>query len=355
VGRIFKLKDRSRAILSENNQRSVIAIPAEALVVLVGGDIDEDIFVKVRYKGKVFHMLSEELRSSGELDNRRSFVNKQTTSPAMIKVSPEVLDWLNEEQHRRWQKTGREPTPNELIREVMEVARHPERIASHSNEPRSLQLSEETRKHIQLLISALESGWNDSIAAVRQNLHRIYLMQQAAVLQSAQQKGTLHAAALIARFLRSGATLRWGQQGWDVQKTGMLLSSETVEQLNELGFITRESEMDRDEGRPGEFVHDLLSNQGIEGLDKISRRAFRANQNRAYFEYLDELLELYQQHSTLREGVISYPALVREKIRFAYHFAWLYLAGILHLFGITEELRVRIAQYSLGAIGSLIG
>jgi len=273
----------------------------------------------------------------------------------MIKISPKVLDWLNEEQHRRWKKTGKEPTQNELIREVIEIARHPERLEINSNEPRSLQLSEETRKYIQLLISALESGWKDSIVAVRQNLHRIYLTQQMAVLESAQQKSTLHAAAVIASFLKSGATLRWGPQGWEVQRAGMLLSSEIVEQLNKMGFITLESGLGHDEERPGEFVHDLLSNQGIEPLDKISRRTFRANQNRAYFEYLDELLELYQEHSTLRDGIISYPALVREKIRFAYHFAWLYVAGILHFFGITEAFRTRTAQCSLEAIGSLLG
>jgi len=285
-------------------------------------------------------------------ENRHSSLTKKATNRRTIKISPKVLDWLNEEQYRRWKKTGKEPTQNELIREVIEIARHPERLEFNSNEAYSLQLSEDTRKYIQLLISALERGRKDTIAAVQQNLHRIYLTQQAAVFKSAQQKSTLRAAAVIASFLTSGAALRWGPQGWEIQEAGML-PSETVEQLNELGFITRESDFERDDELPGEFVHDLLSNQGIEPLDKISRRAFRANQNRAYFEYLEELFDLYQEHSTLREGVISYPALVREKIRFAYHFAWLYLAGILHLFGITEEIRMRIAQCSLNAIGSL--
>ena len=301
-------------------------------------------------------MLSEDLRNGGEpWDNRRSSLTEKATNRGTFKISPKVLDWLNEEQYRRWKKTGKEPTQNELIREAIEIVRHPERLEFNSNEAHSLQLSEETRKYIQLLISVLESGRKDTITAVQQNLHRIYLTQQAAVLKGARQKSELHAAAVIARFLRSGASLHWGHQGWEVQDAGLLLPSETVEHLNELGFLTPESDLERDEERPGEFIHDLLSNQGIERLDKISRRAFRANQNRAYREYLDELFELYQEHSTLREGAISYPALVREKFRFAYHFAWLYLAGMLHLFGITEELRMRIAQRSLDAIGSLIG
>jgi hypothetical protein len=67
VGQIFKLKKRGRAILSEEDYRTVIPIPAKAKVVLVGGDIDEDAFVKIRYGGRVLLMLAEDLRSDGEL------------------------------------------------------------------------------------------------------------------------------------------------------------------------------------------------------------------------------------------------------------------------------------------------
>jgi hypothetical protein len=67
MGNIFKLKSRGKAILSEHDHRSVVPIPANAMVVLVGGDIDEDAFVKIRYEGRVLDMLSEDLRSGGEL------------------------------------------------------------------------------------------------------------------------------------------------------------------------------------------------------------------------------------------------------------------------------------------------
>jgi hypothetical protein len=336
------------------------------------------------------------VENSGE--NRRSSLTEKDTNRATIKVSPEILDWLEKEQYRRWKSTGKEPTQNELIREVIEIARRPRRLLEfHSNETHNPQLSEEMRKYVQMVITVLESGRKDAITAVQHNLQilykdvggdleharplgkshpaliwndledlkqfrehiqhltRIYLRQQVDALDKAQQKSKLHTAALIVSFLKSGAALRWGPQGWEIREAGMLLPCETVEQLYELGIIRPESDVEHDEERPGELIHDLLSNQGIERLDKSSRRAFRVNQNRAYFEYLGELFELYQEHSTLREGAISYPALVREKIRFAYHFAWLYLAGILHLVGITEELRMRIAQSSLDAIGSLIG
>jgi hypothetical protein len=289
------------------------------------------------------------------MDNRRNSLTEKATNRVTIKINPKVLDSLVEEQYRRWEKTGTEPTQDDLIRELIEIVRHPERLGSNINEAQSVQLSEETRNYIQLLMSVLEIGRMDSVRAVRQHLHKIYLAQQTALLEGAQEKSTLHAAALIVRFIGSGAALRWGHQGWEVQKAGTLLTSETIDQLNKLGFITPQANVGQDEEYSGEFVHHLLSNQGIERLDKISRRAFRANQNRAYFEYLDKLLELYQEHSTLREGAISYPVLVREKIQLAYHFALLYFAGTLHLFGITEELRLRIAQYSLTAMGSVIG
>ena len=67
MGQIFKLKNRGRAILSEEDYRTVILIPAKANVVLVGGDIDKDAFVKIRYSGRVLFMAAEDLRSRGEL------------------------------------------------------------------------------------------------------------------------------------------------------------------------------------------------------------------------------------------------------------------------------------------------
>jgi hypothetical protein len=368
------------------------------MVVLIGGDINEEIFVKIRFEGKVLHMLSEDLcRNAEPWDDRRSSSTEKTTG-ATIKISPEVVDWLKEEQYRRWKRTGKEPTQNKLIREMIEIARRPGRLLEfHSNEAQNSQLSEETDKYVQMLISVLESGLDEAITAVQHNLEifykymgggleparpmgkshpalvwkdledlkqvrehiqhltRIYLRQQMEVLDNAQRKSKLHTAALIVSFLKSGAALRQGSQGWEIKEAGILLPCETVDELYKLGIIRPESDLEHDEKRPAEFIHDLLSNQGIERLDKTSRRAFRANMNRAYFEYLAELFVLYQEHSTLREGAINYPALLREKIRFAYHFAWLYVAGILHFFGITEAFRTRTAQCSLEAIGSLMG
>ncbi len=70
MGKIFKLRNRRRAVLSENDYRTVIPIPAKATVVIVGGDIDKDAFVKIRYGSRVLLMLSEDLRSGGELLGR---------------------------------------------------------------------------------------------------------------------------------------------------------------------------------------------------------------------------------------------------------------------------------------------
>jgi hypothetical protein len=62
TGNTFKLKTGTMAILSEGDHRSVILIPATAQVILVGGDIKRDTFVKIRYQAKVLLMLSEDLR-----------------------------------------------------------------------------------------------------------------------------------------------------------------------------------------------------------------------------------------------------------------------------------------------------
>ena len=62
VGNTFKLKTGTMAILSEGDHRSVMLIPASAQVVLMGGDIERDGFVKSRYQDKVLLMLSEDFR-----------------------------------------------------------------------------------------------------------------------------------------------------------------------------------------------------------------------------------------------------------------------------------------------------
>jgi hypothetical protein len=67
VRSIFKLKTSSRAIFSDNDQRTIIPIPATAMVTLVGGDIDKDAFVAIRYEGRVLLMWAEDLRCGGDL------------------------------------------------------------------------------------------------------------------------------------------------------------------------------------------------------------------------------------------------------------------------------------------------
>lgn len=62
----FKLSTPTTAILNENNQTSVITIPANALVVLVDGDAGGNGFVKVRYRDKILSMFAVDLRVRGE-------------------------------------------------------------------------------------------------------------------------------------------------------------------------------------------------------------------------------------------------------------------------------------------------
>jgi hypothetical protein len=66
--RTFKLKTSSFAILSENDQRSIITIPAQSLVTLVVGDPDGHGFVKIRYRDQILPMFAMDLRTRGILE-----------------------------------------------------------------------------------------------------------------------------------------------------------------------------------------------------------------------------------------------------------------------------------------------
>ena len=199
----------------------------------------------------------------------------------------------------------------------------------------------------------------ENLHQLREHIEQLtttYMEKQAALLRNVQEKGDLQTVALLADYLKQGAKLRWGFRGWEIADTGVRVPIKIVEYLYGVGFARPGSEpaprhLDDD---PAIIGH-LLSSEFVREIeDDISRRAFHANQSRAYFRYLDRLLELYQEHSVLR-GAVSYPAVLREKLRFTYHFAGLYFAGILHWVGISEALRMRIAQGSLDAIAPLIG
>jgi hypothetical protein len=63
--RTFTLNSPTFAILCEKNQRSLVTLPAKALVALVVGDLDSDGFVKVRYHDKLLEMFAVDLRERG--------------------------------------------------------------------------------------------------------------------------------------------------------------------------------------------------------------------------------------------------------------------------------------------------
>ena len=64
---IFKMTGPANAVLHEGDQKRAVSIPASAMVVLLHGNISEDAVVKIRFGGKVLHMLSSELRKGSEL------------------------------------------------------------------------------------------------------------------------------------------------------------------------------------------------------------------------------------------------------------------------------------------------
>ena len=64
----FKLHSSSVALRSENDQREMITIPANAFVTLTAGDINGKGVVRVRYGDQPLDMLAVDLRTRGVLE-----------------------------------------------------------------------------------------------------------------------------------------------------------------------------------------------------------------------------------------------------------------------------------------------
>ena len=64
--RTLKLRTSTTAILNGYNQRTMITIPANALVTLVDGNTEGNGFVKVLFEDKVLSMFAFDLRTLGE-------------------------------------------------------------------------------------------------------------------------------------------------------------------------------------------------------------------------------------------------------------------------------------------------
>jgi len=197
--------------------------------------------------------------------------------------------------------------------------------------------------------------------AFREDLHKHHMTKtprrlQTPALEDAHEKGDIQTLAMIASFIEAGATLRWGYHGWEILQGENHVRSEIIDQLCRLEYIQADGNFRaKNVGQQtNELVNHLLSDQYEGKLDDVSRYAFHATQNRAYFEYLDGLMGIYQEHSRLHAGEIAYRSLVGEKFHFWRHFSWLYMAGILHLFGIVENSRLRLARRSLDAITLMI-
>jgi len=63
VAGTFKLRNGTIAIfLERNNHRSVILIPVGASVAVVGGDVERDSFINIRYDDKLLLIRPEDLR-----------------------------------------------------------------------------------------------------------------------------------------------------------------------------------------------------------------------------------------------------------------------------------------------------
>jgi hypothetical protein len=64
--RTFKLNTSTMALLIENASRTMVTIPANAMVTLLEGDIDRNGFVRVRYRDQLLDVFAVDLRTRGE-------------------------------------------------------------------------------------------------------------------------------------------------------------------------------------------------------------------------------------------------------------------------------------------------
>ena len=63
----YKLNTATMAILADSDHEMVLTIPANAMVVLVDGDMEGNGFVRVRYRDKILSVFAADLRARGEL------------------------------------------------------------------------------------------------------------------------------------------------------------------------------------------------------------------------------------------------------------------------------------------------
>lgn len=67
VEAVFKLRTPTVAVLSENEQRRVITIPAHALITIIAGDLACNGLLKIRYRNQDLEMFALDLRTRGEV------------------------------------------------------------------------------------------------------------------------------------------------------------------------------------------------------------------------------------------------------------------------------------------------
>jgi hypothetical protein len=66
--RVVKLNTPTMAVQSDNGHMRIITVPANAVVVIVAGDIHGSGFVKIRYMDQTLAMYAKDLRSQSKDD-----------------------------------------------------------------------------------------------------------------------------------------------------------------------------------------------------------------------------------------------------------------------------------------------
>lgn len=209
-----------------------------------------------------------------------------------------------------------------------------------------LRVLEKLRQHIDHLVETL-------------------ILEQKSLIQDLQGSEYDIAIAIIG-LLKTGARVRWGYHGWQIESIDVAIPCEIMNGLQAVGLVEgddngvvtwksvrrKNSPPPALEGKRG-IVEDLLCERWTADLDRFSRVVLRYQQKRAFLVCVAEMRALYS-HLLENRTIRDYRASLSEIIRWNSAVGGLYLCATLHFLGVGSKYRGRLAQHCLTAMEQVV-
>ncbi len=192
----------------------------------------------------------------------------------------------------------------------------------------------------------------------------IYNEELSQTLDSAERDGSeLELLLLICVYLKNGAFLRWGLDGWEMSTAlGTRTPSTIVLELARLGLIesregllywAKRTKYDTGAQNLARRVEELFF-ENSSSLNPNWRRVLRTHQRAAYFAFLREIAQLHGNLTRDESEPVDYPSKFRQQLRFWYLWIRLYGIGMLHfLTPVPDHFGVRSAQDAIRILSEL--